>query len=69
MLLKLLFWPFYLIWWLVSFVFKLTGKILAAAIGFVLLLTGIILTCTVVGAVFGIPFIIFGFLLCIKALF
>jgi hypothetical protein len=53
----------------VSFVFKLTGKILAAAIGFVLLLTGIILTCTVVGAVFGIPFIIFGFLLCIKALF
>ena len=66
---NLLLLPFRMIWWVVSFLFNLTGRILGIAIGIVLMVVGLILTVTVVGAVVGIPLLILGFLLIIRALF
>ncbi|MDL2232313.1 hypothetical protein LJC63_01865 [Ruminococcaceae bacterium OttesenSCG-928-L11] len=69
MLLKILFFPFYLVWSLVGFLFNLMGRLISGVVGCVLLIVGIILTVTVVGAVVGVPFIILGFSLCTKAIF
>ena len=62
---KLLLWPFYLI----GSILKITGRLVAAIVGLVLLIIGCILTVTVVGAVVGIPLAIFGFLLMIRSIF
>lgn len=62
-------WPFAAIWWLVSFVLELTGRIVAGVLGLVLMIVGALLTVTIVGAVVGLPFIIFGFLLMLRSIF
>lgn len=66
---KIVFWPFRMIWALIELVFKLTGRLIAAVIGLVLMIAGIILTITIVGAVAGVPLAIAGFLLLVRALF
>ncbi len=62
-------WPFWAIWKLVAGIVLATGRLVAVLIGLVLLIVGVILTVTVIGAIVGIPFIIFGFLLTIRGLF
>ena len=42
---------------------------LAVILGLVFLIVGVVLTATVVGAIVGIPFIIFGLLLMVRGLF
>jgi hypothetical protein len=64
-----LLWPFVAIWRLVTLIFELTGRLLAAVIGLVLMIVGAVLTATVIGAVVGIPLIGFGFLLVIRGFF
>ena len=61
--------PFVWLWNLVTFILGLTGRLLAVAIGFVLLVLGILLTLTVVGAILGIPMLIVGFALVLRGLF
>ncbi len=61
-------WPFVAIWDLVIGVVVLTGRLVAAVLGLVLLLVGGLLTATVVGAIVGIPIAIFGFLLIVRSL-
>lgn len=68
-MLKIIFFPFYLIWAFVGFLFGLLGSILSAVLGFVFLLVGVILTATVIGAIVGIPLIILGGTLCVRSLF
>lgn len=51
-------WPFWALW-----------KLIAVTLGLVFLIVGVVLTATVVGAVVGIPFLIFGFLLTLRGLF
>jgi len=46
-----------------------TGRLVAVILGLVFLIVGGILTITVVGAIVGIPFIIFGLLLIVRGLF
>jgi hypothetical protein len=65
----MLLWPFWLIWRLVTGIFVLTGRLLAAVLGLVLMIAGVLVTLTVVGAIIGIPLIIFGFLLVIRGFF
>ena len=62
-------WPFWAIWKLVILIIELTGRLVAAILGFVFLLVGVILTLTVIGAILGIPMAIFGVLLIIRSLF
>lgn len=65
----LLLWPFIGIWKLLALVIRLTGRTLAIVIGFVLMVAGIALTVTLIGAIVGIPLIIVGFLLMVRGIF
>jgi len=62
-------WPFVVVWDLLALVLKITGRILAAILGLVLMVVGIALTMTGAGVPVGIPFAILGFLLMIRSIF
>jgi hypothetical protein len=68
-LVSCLTWPFVAIWRLMAFVLALTGRLLALVLGFALLLLGVLLSLTGIGAVIGIPLAIAGLLLLARALF
>jgi hypothetical protein len=62
-------WPFWAIWKLVIGIVAGTGRLVAVILGLVFLIVGVVLTVTVVGAIVGIPFFIFGLLLIFRGLF
>ena len=64
-----LLWPFWALWRLLTFVLELTGRILCGILGIGLMMAGIAIALSVVGAPFGIPLAAFGFLLIVRALF
>ena len=61
--------PFVLVWSIFSFTIKLTGRFVAAILGIVFMIVGLILSGTLVAAPVGIPLAIFGFLLIIRSIF
>jgi hypothetical protein len=63
-----LLWPFVAIWNLMVWIVSLTGRLIAILLGLVLIIAGVILTLTVVGAVIGIPLATFGVLLMVRGL-
>jgi hypothetical protein len=65
----LLLWPFYALWRLLTLILAITGRIVCAILGLVLMAAGVATTLTVVAAPIGIPLVVFGFLLLIRALF
>ena len=65
----LIFWPFIAIWKFLAVLTALTGRLIAGSIGLVLLIIGIILSFTFIGAVIGTPLILLGLLLMARALF
>lgn len=65
----LLLLPFKLIWTLACFLFSLMGRFISLVVGIVLMIVGVLLTFTVVGAIIGIPLIIIGCLLMIRSVF
>jgi hypothetical protein len=65
----LLLWPFWAIWKLLELILNLTGRLIAAVLGLVLMIVGLILTLTILAAPVGIPLIIFGFLLILRGFF
>ena len=62
-------WPFYALWKLLTLILNITGRILCALLGIVLMIAGVAITMSIVGAVLGIPLTAFGFLLTVRALF
>jgi hypothetical protein len=54
---------------MVSWILGLTGRVIAVLLGFTLLVTGLLLTVTVIGAILGIPLVILGFALVVRGLF
>lgn len=64
-----LLWPFKVIWDLISWILQLTGRLVAAVLGLVFMIAGLLLTITIIGSVIGIPMIIFGFLLMVRSIF
>lgn len=62
-------WPFAVVWDLLALVLRVTGRILAAVLGVLLMAVGIALTVLVVGAPVGIPFAVLGLLLLIRSIF
>jgi hypothetical protein len=62
-------WPFWAIWRLVIGIVTGTGRLVAVILGLVFLIAGALLTATLVGAIVGIPLIIFGLLLMVRGLF
>lgn len=65
----LLLWPFYAIWKLVTIILGVTGRIVCALLGIALMVAGMAISLTVIGAVLGVPLAAFGFLLTVRALF
>lgn len=66
---RILTWPFRMLFSLIGFVFSLTGRLVAAVLGLALVIVGIVVTCTMVGAVVGVPLIVLGGLLLLRAIF
>jgi hypothetical protein len=64
-----LLWPVVALWNLITWILKVTTRLIAAILGLVLMIVGALLTVTIVGAVVGVPLIIFGFLLMLRSIF
>ena len=62
-------WPFVALWKLIAGIVALTGRLVAVILGLVLMLAGLLVSLTVVGAIVGIPLGIVGFLLVLRGLF
>ena len=66
---RILLLPFNFVWWLIGFLFSLTGRLLGIIVGSLLMAAGIGLIFTFFGAIIGIPLGILGLLLVIKSIF
>jgi hypothetical protein len=62
-------WPFVAIWRLVTWILGFTGRVLAVVLGLGLMIVGVLVSLTVIGAILGIPLAIVGFLLVLRGLF
>jgi hypothetical protein len=62
-------WPFSALWRLLTFVLNLTGRIITAIIGLIIVIIGMILSVTIFAAPIGIPMIILGILLMLRSIF
>ena len=62
-------WPFYAIWKLLTLILNILGRILCALLGIALMMAGVAVSLSIIGAPLGIPLAAFGFLLTIRALF
>jgi hypothetical protein len=62
-------WPFYAIWRLLTWIVKLTGRLIAIILGLAMIIIGAVLCITVILLPLGVPLIIFGFLLALRGLF
>lgn len=65
----ILLWPFYAIWRVLTFILNVIGRLLCALLGIALMVAGVAIALSVVGAPLGIPLSALGFLLLIRALF
>lgn len=62
-------WPFWAIRKLLETVLKLTGRLVALALGLALLISGVVLCFTVLGLPVGLPLAAVGLLLVVRGLF
>jgi len=62
-------WPFVALWRLLALIIGFTGRVIAIVLGIVVMILGLLATLTFVGAVVGIPLMIFGFLLVVRGIF
>ena len=62
-------WPFVALWRLIAMIVEFTGRIVAVVLGAVLMIVGIVVSLTIIGAVVGIPLAILGLLLVLRGLF
>jgi hypothetical protein len=53
----------------VAGIVELTGRLVAVILGLVLMIVGVVLSATIVGAIVGVPMIVVGFLLTLRGLF
>ncbi len=62
-------WPVYAVWKLLTFILNITGRIICAILGLLIMAAGVAVSLSIVGAIVGIPLIAFGFLMTVRALF
>jgi membrane protein YqaA with SNARE-associated domain len=65
----ILLWPFYAIWRLLTFILNVIGRVLCALLGIALMIAGVAIALSIVGAPVGIPLAALGFLLLVRAIF
>ena len=62
-------WPFYAVWRLLTFFVELIGRLLCGVLGIGLMIAGVTITLSIVGAPVGIPLASVGFLLLVRSIF
>ncbi len=62
-------WPFDALGRLIAWILGLGGRLLGAAISVVIMILGVLLSLTGVGACVGVPLFVFGFVLMLRSLF
>jgi len=62
-------WPVYAVWKLLTFILNVTGRIICAVLGLVLMAAGVAISLSIIGAIVRIPLTAFGFLMAVRALF
>ena len=62
-------WPFAAIWKLLAVIVEMTGRLVAMILGFGLMIVGVLVSLTIVGAIVGVPLAIVGLLLFLKGIF
>lgn len=62
-------WPFAALWKLLALIVELTGRFVAMVLGIVLIVIGVIVSLTIIGAVIGVPLAIIGLLLFLRGIF
>jgi hypothetical protein len=62
-------WPIVALWQLVATIIELVGRFVAILLGFVLFVVGAVVSLTIVGAIVGIPLMLFGGMLVLKGMF
>lgn len=65
----ILLWPFYAVWRLLTLILNVVGRLLCAILGLVIMIAGVLVTMSVVGAPLGIPLAALGFLLLVRSIF
>ncbi len=65
----ILLWPFYAIWRVLTFILSVVGRLICSIVGIGMMIAGVLITMSIVGAPLGIPLASLGFLLLIRALF
>jgi hypothetical protein len=65
----ILLWPFYAVWRLLTLVVELIGRLLCGILGIGLMIAGVTITLSIIGAPLGIPLASVGFLLLVRSIF
>ena len=68
-MLRVLTWPFRMVWSFVGMIFLGIGKLFSMILGIILAVVGVALNCTIVGAIVGIPLIVLGVTMFFRSLF
>ncbi len=68
-MLRVLFWPFKMLWSFVGVIFLAIGKLMSLLLGLLITVLGAVISATLVGAIVGIPLIILGITMMIRSLF
>jgi len=64
-----LLWPFVAVWSLLTWVLKVTGRIICGVLGLAFMFVGVTAALSVVAAPLGLPIAFLGMLLVVRALF
>ncbi|MCQ3937594.1 MAG: hypothetical protein DPW18_11185 [Chloroflexi bacterium] len=62
-------WPFAALWKLLAVIVEMTGRFVAMVLGIVLIVAGVIVSLTIIGAIVGVPLAIIGLLLFLRGMF
>jgi hypothetical protein len=62
-------WPFRALWRLLTFVLEAVGRVVCGVLGVALMVAGLVLSLTILGAPIGVLLSVIGFLLLMRALF
>ena len=68
-MLRVLTWPFRMVWSFIGIVFLGIGKLLSMLLGVILAAIGVALCCTIIGAIMGVPLVVLGVALFLSSLF
>jgi hypothetical protein len=61
--------PFVATWRFIVFIFSFIGRFVAVTLGLLLILLGVAVSLTGIGAILGVPMVLFGLLLIVRGFF